>query len=83
MSPGNTLYLSEKASLQLRVGLTDDAMATAKECIKVNPDLSDGYLFLGVAQCVKGMKDEGLNNLEKAKTMGEPQAQAFIEKYSK
>lgn len=83
LSPGNTLYLSEKASLQLRVGLTDDAMATAKECIKVNPDLSDGYLFLGVAQCVKGMKDEGLNNLEKAKTMGEPQAQAFIEKYSK
>ena len=46
-------------------------------------DLSDGYLFLGVAQCVKGMKDEGLKNLEKAKTMGEPQAQAFIEKYSK
>ena len=83
LSPGNTLYLSEKASLQLRVGLTDDAMATAKECIKVNPDLSDGYLFLGVAQCVKGMKDEGLKNLEKAKTMGEPQAQAFIEKYSK
>ena len=83
LSPGNTLYLSEKASLQLRVGLTDDAMATAKECIKVNPDLSDGYPFLGVAQCVKGMKDEGLKNLEKAKTMGEPQAQAFIEKYSK
>ena len=83
LSPGNNLYLSEKASLQLRVGLTDATISTAKKCIKVNPDLSDGYLFLGVAQCVKGMKDEGLKNLEKAKTMGEPQAQAFIEKYSK
>ncbi|MGN0282103.1 MAG: hypothetical protein ACI4B3_07375 [Prevotella sp.] len=83
MSPGNTFYLAEKASLELRVGLNDDAIATAKECISVDSKLSDGYLFLGVAQCAKGEKAEGLKNLAKAKELGDTQAQTFIDKYSK
>lgn len=83
MSPSNTFYMGEKASLELRLGLYDDAIATAKECIAADPKLSDGYLFLGVAQCAKGQKTEGLKNLEKAKELGDTQAQTFIEKYSK
>jgi hypothetical protein len=47
------------------------------------PNYSDGYLFLGLAQCLKGNKDEGLKNLQKAKELGDPQADELIEKYSK
>lgn len=83
LSPANTLYLAEKSSLELRVGLKDDAIATAKECIEANPNLSDGYLFLGLAQCNNDQKAEGLKNLEKAKELGDPQAQDLIERYSK
>ena len=77
----NPLYYSEKASLEIRVKLYADAIATAQELIALAPDNSDGYLFLGLAQCLSGNKAEGRKNLEKAKQMGDEQAQALIEKY--
>ena len=83
MNPSETLYYAEKASLEVRVGLYDEAIATAKECIAVDPNASDGYLFLGLAQCLKNDKKEGLDNLRKAKELGDPQADDLIEKYSK
>ena len=81
LNPKETLYYAEKASLQVRVGLFDEAEATAKECISIEPDNSDGYLFLGLAQCMKGEKQLGLDNLKKAKELGDPQADALIEKF--
>ena len=83
LAPDNDLYPSEKASLQIRVGLFDEAMETARESIRQRPDYSDGYLFLGLAQCLKGQKEEGVKNLLKAKELGDPQADLLIEKYSK
>ena len=83
LNPSNTLLLAEKCSLELRVGLNDQAIATANELITLDPTLSDGVLFLGIAQCAKGLKEEGLKNLNKAKDMGDTQAQTFIDKYSK
>jgi len=77
----NPLYYSEKASLEIRVKLYADAIATAQELIALAPDSSDGYLFLGLAQCLSGNKSEGRKNLEKAKQMGDEQAQTLIEKY--
>ncbi|MBR1395284.1 MAG: hypothetical protein IJ559_06475 [Prevotella sp.] len=82
MQPEYDLYYAEKASLQVRVGLYDEAIATANECIRVAPDYSDGYLFLGIAQCLKGNKVEGVKNLQRAKELGDPQANDLIEKYS-
>lgn len=83
MSPEYDLYYAEKASLEIRVGLYEDAIVTAEQCIKVAPDYSDGYLFLGLAQCLKGQKEEGLKNLQKAKELGDPQAEGLIEKYAR
>lgn len=81
MNPKETFYYAEKASLEIRVGLYDNAMATANESLAIDPNDSDGYLFLGVAQCLKGNKKEGIPNLQKAKEMGNLQAEALIEKY--
>ena len=81
MNPTETLYYAEKASLEVRVGLYDQALATAKECIALDAQNSDGYLFLGLAQCLKGEKAEGIKNLQKAKELGDTQADALIEKY--
>ena len=64
-------------------GLFDEAMETARESIRQRPNYSDGYLFLGLAQCLKGQKEEGVKNLLKAKELGDPQADMLIEKYSK
>ena len=81
MNPSETLYYAEKASLEIRVGLYDQAIATAKECIALDAGNSDGYLFLGLGQCLKGQKAEGIKNLQKAKELGDTQADALIEKY--
>ena len=83
MEPKNTFYLAEKASLELRVGFYDQAAETANEIQALEPDNSDGYLFLGLSQCMKGKKKEGLVNLQKAKELGYPQADELIEKYAK
>ena len=82
-SPDILLYRSEKASLQIRVHLLDQAIETASECIRLFPDASDGYLFLGLAQCLKGDKVQGVGNLVKAKDLGDAQADVLIEKYGK
>lgn len=83
MTPQSDLYYAEKASLQVRVGLYEDAIETAKTCIQLAPEHSDGYLFLGLAQCLTDKKDEGVKNLQKAGELGDPQAAELIEKYSK
>lgn len=83
MEPSVLMYRSEKASLQIRVHLLDEAIETATECISLYPDSSDGYLFLGLAQCLKKDKAKGVANLLKAKELGDPQADTLIEKYGK
>ena len=81
MNPTEILYYAEKASLEVRVGMYDEAMETARECIRIDAGNSDGYLFLGLAQCLKGNKTEGIANLQKAKDLGDTQAEGLIEKY--
>ena len=81
MNPNEVLYYAEKASLEIRVGLYDQAISTAQECIAIDAENSDGYLFLGLAQCLKGQKADGIKNLQKAKELGDSQADALIEKY--
>ena len=82
-SPDILLYRSEKASLQIGVHLLDQAIETASECIRLFPDASDGYLFLGLAQCLNNNKVQGVGNLLKAKDLGDAQADVLIEKYGK
>lgn len=81
MNPQETLYYAEKASLEIRVGRYDDAISTAQECINLDAKSSDGYLFLGLAQCLNNNKAEGIKNMQKAKELGNMQADALIEKY--
>ncbi len=83
LSPEEPTYYAEMASLQLRVNMNDEALETATRCVKLAPEYSDGYLLLGLAQIRKGDTAAGLPNLEKAKELGNPQAQPLIDKYSK
>ena len=80
--PDHSLYLAEKAWLEVRVALFDEAVKTASRCIEVDPQNSDGHLFLGIALCQKGKRQEGLSHLRKAGELGNEQAQAMIEQYS-
>ncbi len=83
MDASEPVYLAEKASLLVRVGMHSEAIETAQQLIRLSPDSSDGYLFLGLAQCLNKQKAEGLKNLTKAKELGHAQAQSLIDKYGK
>lgn len=83
LAPNSPVYFAEKSSLETRVGMYDEAILSARECIRLAPNDSDGYLLLGVALCQKGNKNEGLPHLQKAKEMGNDQADALIAKYNK
>ncbi len=80
--PNNTLYYAEKASLEIRVNLLTQAIDTAKACISIAPEQSDGYLLLGLAQCLSGNKVQGKANLKKAQDLGDNQADDLIKQYA-
>ena len=82
LAPKEPTFQAEKASLQLRLNMLKEAMESAKMCIETAPDFSDAYLVLGLAQIKTGDKSEGMANLNKAKEMGNQQAQPLIEKYN-
>lgn len=83
LAPSEPVYVAEKALIEVRVGLLDDAVKTSQQAIRLAPESSDGYFFLGLAQCLKKEKTQGLANLKKARELGNTQAQEFIDKYSK
>lgn len=81
LEPREPLYFAEKASLQLRVNMKKEALATAEQCIALDPDNADGYLIKGIAEVQLGNKKAGMVSLNKAKELGHEQAQTIIDKY--
>ncbi len=81
MAPREPLYLAEKASLQLRVNMKQEALATAQQAIDLDPEYDEAYLLKGLALIQTGKKKEGLAAFDKAKELGNEQAASLIEKY--
>ncbi len=81
LSPQEPLFYAEKANVQLRVGQYYEAIATASQCLSISSDNPDAYLILGLAQIQTGQKKEGKESLQKAKELGNAQAQSFIDKF--
>lgn len=79
--PKNELYYAEKARVHSMVGQYDEGIEIASKCIGMKPDYDVAYLVLGLCHIGKGNKEEGLKNFTKAQELGNPQAQALIEKY--
>lgn len=81
LAPQEPLYYAEKANLQVRVGQYYEAINTITTCLNIAPEFGSAHLILGLAQIQTGQKAQGLQSLQKAKELGESQAQTFIDKY--
>lgn len=81
LNPYEPIYLCEKGSLELRLRMADQAIASANKALIIDSSFADAYAILGAAQCVKGNKHEGLLNLERAKGLGYANADVLIKKY--
>ena len=81
LDPKEALYPTEAGSLLLRLNKIDAAISAAQQAIQLDASLPDAYLILGIAQCESKQKEEGLKNIQKAKELGNTQADTFLEKY--
>lgn len=81
LDPKEPIYCAEAGSLLLRVNKLDAAIDAAKQAIKLKPDFAEAYLILGSAQCQNKQKEEGIKNIQKAKELGNQQADSFLEKF--
>lgn len=80
LSPGDALLHAEAASLNYRVGETDNAESYARKAIEIDSTFADAYRILGVCLMQKDKKKEGEEMLLKAKELGDPFAQEILDK---
>ena len=75
------LYPTEAGSLLLRLNKLDAAMSAVQQAIQLDDSQPDAYLILGIAQCESKQKESGIKNIQKAKELGNTQADTFLQKY--
>ena len=81
LDPKEALYPTEAGSLLLRLNKVDAAISAAQQAIQLDASQPDAHLILGIAQCESKQKEEGLKNIQKAKELGNIQADTFLQKY--
>lgn len=81
LDPKEALYPTEAGSLLLRLNKVDAAISAAQQAIQLDTSQPDAHLILGIAQCESKQKEEGLKNIQKAKELGNTQADTFLQKY--
>ena len=81
LDPKEPLYPTEAGSLLLRLNKLDAAMSAAQQAIQLDDAQPDAYLILGIAQCESKQKESGIKNIQKAKELGNTQADTFLQKY--
>jgi tetratricopeptide (TPR) repeat protein len=83
LDASNPEYLLEKASLELRLNLLDESLASCSNFLNRWTDNSDIYRVQGVALCLKGDKTAGRKAFEQARALGDDTVDALIEKYAR
>lgn len=80
-NPKDPFYPVEEALVLLNAGLYPEAIETCATYLKQLPGNPDCYKIMGIAYGQLGKKKEALTHLQKAKELGDPTADAFIQKY--
>lgn len=78
LAPGNLLYYIEKGMLCYRVKLTDEGLRTMEKAAGMAPDLADIHYLIGRLHMQKGDRESALASLEKARSLGHPDAEVQI-----
>lgn len=81
ISKDNLFYRLEESLILLRVGEYEQAIATSTALLKDLPESPDCYKIMGIAYGQLGKKDKALENLNKAKKLGDNSVDVFIKKY--
>ena len=79
LAPDNLLYYLEKGMLCYRVKFTDEGIRIMLEACGLAPDFADAYYLLGRLYMQQGNVAEARKFLEKAETLGHPDARVQLD----
>ena len=80
MAPDDPSLRAEEASLNYRVGQLNEAVAAAREAIRIDAQYPDAYRILGIALRDQGKTKEAREALAKAVELGDSVAQGLLDK---
>lgn len=80
LEPKEPLYRAEEAVVNYRVGQLDEAIAAAKEAIRLDESFGDAHRILGICLRDQGKTTDAKKSLQKAIDLGDTVAQSILEK---
>lgn len=83
LNPNDLTYRAEQAAILIRIGRYEQAIETLQQAIAIDANYAEAYRFLGIAQNQLKRNKEACASFAKAKELGDPNADALIEKYCK
>ena len=78
LKPQEYVYQIEKALIETRTGHFEEAIYTATQAQKLDPDDPDSYKLIGISLGELGRKAEARQNLQRAYELGDQQALEWI-----
>ena len=78
IKPQEYVYQIEKALIETRTGHFEEAIYTATQAQKLDPNDPDSYKLIGISLGELGRKDEARQNLQRAYELGDAQALEWI-----
>ena len=81
MNPQELTYRAELAVVNMRVGRNEEALNVLAEAEKIDPSYSEIYRLKGLTLVQMKRNNEACENFNKAKELGNTEAQALIDKY--
>lgn len=80
MEPQEALYRAEEATVHYRVGQLKEAIAAAREAVRLDGNFADAHRILGVCLIENKEQAEGMVHLQKAVELGDTAAREVLEK---
>lgn len=83
LNPDDLTYRAELAVVNIRVGRNEEALNVLKAALEKDPNYTEAYRLMGIAQIQMKKDKEACASFAKAKELGDPNVDALIEKHCK
>jgi tetratricopeptide (TPR) repeat protein len=83
INPEEITYRAELAAVNIRVGRYEEAVKVLKDALTIDPEYSEAYRLIGIAQMQLKQQHEACASFAKAKELGDPNVDSLIEKHCK
>lgn len=83
LNPQELTYRSELAVVNLRVGRNEESLKVLQDLLKQDPSYAEAYRLLGLTQLQMKQNKKACASFAKAQELGDPYAEAMLEKHCK